>query len=78
MLKPTKFSHPDKTVMAKATLILGHLRKKRLMQYDELLSVTKSPNDKTDILFLPATSLLYLLGLVEYRKKIDAFEYIGQ
>lgn len=78
MLKLTKFSHPDKTVMAKATLILGLLRKKRLMQYDELLAATKNPNDKTDILFLPATSLLYLLGLVEYRKKIDAFEYTGQ
>ena len=78
MLRPTKFSHPDKTIIAKATLILGHLRKKRLVQYDELLAVTKSASDTTDILFLPAINLLYLLGLVEYIKKIDAFEYTGQ
>ncbi|NOQ35756.1 MAG: hypothetical protein GQ569_07660 [Methylococcaceae bacterium] len=78
MLQPTKFSHPDKTVIAKSTLILKYLRKERLMQYDEILKKSKISSDKTDILFLPAINLLYLLGLVEYRKKIDAFEYIGQ
>lgn len=75
MLKPTKFSHPDKTVIAKSTLILNYLRKKRLVKYEELLELT---TDNTDILFLPSINLLYILGLVEYRKKIDAFEYVGK
>jgi hypothetical protein len=78
MLRPTKFSHPDKTVIAKSTLILKYLRKERLIEYDALLQKAKSSFDKTDILFLPAIHLLYLLGLVEYRQKVDAFEYIGQ
>lgn len=78
MLRPTKFSNPDKTIIAKATLILSCLRKKRLVQYDELLNNVKKSSDKTDVLFLPAINLLYLLGLVEYRKKIDSFEYIGK
>jgi hypothetical protein len=30
-----------------------------------------------DVLFLPALNLLYLLGLVEYRPKTDALEYVG-
>jgi len=30
-----------------------------------------------DVLFLPALNFLYLLGLIEYRPKIDAVEYAG-
>lgn len=29
------------------------------------------------MLFLPALNLLFLLGLIEYRPKTDAVEYVG-
>ena len=37
----------------------------------------ESKVDGGKYLFLPSLNLLYLLGLVEYHKKSDAFEYIG-
>jgi len=30
-----------------------------------------------DVLFLPALNFLYLMGLIEYRPKTDAVEYVG-
>ena len=30
-----------------------------------------------DVLFLPALNFLFLMGLVEYRPKTDAVEYVG-
>lgn len=77
MLKPTKFSHPDKTVIAVAAIILGELSKKRVMKYDELFRQLKKACEGVESLFLPAINLLYLLGAIEYRKKIDSFEYVG-
>ncbi len=77
MLKPTKFSHPDKTVIAVATVLLGEISKKRVMKYDELFNQLKKACEGVESLFLPAINLLYLLGTIEYLKKIDSFEYIG-
>ncbi len=77
MLKPTKFSHPDKTVIAVATVILSELSKKRVMKYDKLFEQIKKTCEGTESLFLPAVNLLYLLGAVAYRRKTDSFEYIG-
>ena len=36
MLRPTKHSHPDRTVVNVALLLLKHLRKRRLDRYGEL------------------------------------------
>jgi hypothetical protein len=30
-----------------------------------------------DVLFLPSLDFLFLMGLVEYHPKTDAFEYVG-
>lgn len=30
-----------------------------------------------EVLFLPALNFLYLMGLIEYRPKTDALEYVG-
>jgi hypothetical protein len=30
-----------------------------------------------DVLFLPALNFLYLMGLIDYRPKTDAVEYVG-
>ena len=76
LLLPTKHSHPDKTIIAIATIILQRLKKVRLEQYDDLLDYLKNKNKNGEYLFLSAINFLYLLGLVEYHKKTDSFEYI--
>jgi len=76
-LLPTKHSHPDKTTIAIAAIIIKKLKKSRIEKYDYLLDfiVKKDPDSKN--LFLPSINFLYLTGLVVYHSKNDSFEYTG-
>lgn len=76
MLQPTKHSHPDRTVIYISTVLLKRLRTKRVEEYSKLLKLAAKVQNG-DLLFMPAVNLLYLLGLIEYRPKIDSFEYVG-
>lgn len=78
MLRPTKHSHPDRTVINVSLLILSRLKKLRIDEYDDLRNFSKKSVIGGDVLFLPALNFLYLLGLIEYRPKTDAVEYVGQ
>src|SRR4051812_12513496 len=75
MITPSKHSHPDQTVIAAATVVLRQLRKKRAASYDELKQAVEKFSGSSDSLFTPAVSLLFLLGLLEYRPTVDIFEY---
>jgi len=78
MLFPSKHSHPDRTVFAAATILLSALRRKRIVQFDDLNHVlTTSTGASAEFLFLPAVSLLHILGLVDYHAAVDSFEYRG-
>ena len=77
MLRPTKHSHPDRTVINIAMLLLKHLRKRRLERYGDLQAFSKKAVAGGEVLLLPALSFLFLLGLIEYRPKTDAIEYVG-
>jgi hypothetical protein len=77
MLRPSKHSHPDRTVINVSMVILRRLKTRRVEEYDALKKLVKKNVSGGDVLFLPAMNLLYVLGLVEYRPKIDAFEYLG-
>jgi hypothetical protein len=77
MLRPTKHSHPDRTVVNVSMLLLIRLKARRLEDYDSLRKYAKKAVAGGDVLFLPALSFLYLLGLIEYRPKTDAVEYVG-
>ena len=77
MLRPTKHSHPDRTIINVAMLLLIRLKKRRIEQYDALRTYTKKAVSGGDFLFLPALNVLFLLGLVEYHRKTDSFEYVG-
>lgn len=77
MLSPTKHSHPDRTVISVSLLVLKRLKLRRLEEYGTLREYAKKSVIGGDILFLPALNLLYLFGLVEYRPKTDALEYVG-
>lgn len=77
MLRPTKHSHPDRTVINVALKLLVHLKSKRLEKYDELRKFAKKTVNGGDVLFLPALNFLFILGLVDYFAKTDAIEYVG-
>jgi hypothetical protein len=77
MLRPTKHSHPDRTVINVSFLLLERLKSRRLDDYDTLRKHTKKTVIGGDVLFLPALNFLYLMGLIDYRPKTDAVEYVG-
>lgn len=77
MLRPTKHSHPDRTVINVSLLLLARLKTRRLDDYDSLRKYAKNAVTGGDVLFLPGLNFLYLLGLIEYRPKTDAVEYVG-
>jgi hypothetical protein len=58
-------------------LLLSRLKTRRLDEYDVLRKFAKKNVIGGDVLFLPALNFLYLLGLIEYRPKTDAVEYVG-
>lgn len=77
MLRPTKHSHPDRTTINVALLLLVRLKTRRIEDYNNLRLYAKNVVVGGDVLFLPALNFLYLLGLIEYRPKTDSMEYIG-
>ena len=79
MLLPNKHSHPDRTVLAAAAILLRELRRKRIVGFDDLIRViVPTTGPSAEVLFLPAVSLLHILGLVEYHAAVDSFEYRGE
>ena len=77
MLRPSKHSHPDQTVVRVAVLLLVRLKNRRIEQFDSLRQYVIKAVRGGEPLYLPALSLLYLLGLVAYRSKTDSLEYVG-
>lgn len=77
MIRPTKHSHPDRTVMNVSMLLLTRLKARRVDEYDDLRKYAKRVVAGGDVLFLPALNFLYLMGLIDYHPKTDALEYVG-
>ena len=77
MLRPTKHSHPDRTVINVALLLLVRLRSSRIENYSQIKSYAKKAVSGGDVLYLPALNFLFLLGLIDYHPKTDALEYVG-
>lgn len=63
--------------MSVAVLLLAKLKRDRIGTYVNLRGHAQSRVAGGDILFVPALSVLFLLGLIEYRPKNDSFEYVG-
>lgn len=76
MIKPTKHSHPDKTVVYTSFIMLKELRKKRIVSYPDLYQLIKIKVTSGEFLFMPSLNFLFLLGLIEYKVKTDSIEYI--
>jgi hypothetical protein len=77
MLRPTKHSDPNETVLPVAALLLARLRRLRIESFTTLRDLVRKKKEGLEPLFVPALNLLFLLGLIEYRVKTDSFEYIG-
>lgn len=77
MIKPTKHSHPDRTVINASLKLLSRLKTLRVEQYDTLRKFLGTKVVGGEVLFLPALNFLFLLGLVEYLPKTDSVEYVG-
>ena len=77
MLKPTKHSDPDRTVMAVSTLMLSRLSKRRIETFDGLRNFVIKKVDGGEFLFLPALSFLFLVGVIDYHPKTDSFEFLN-
>ena len=77
MLKPTKHTDPALSILAVSGDLLKILRRKRVTGIAELRQQLRKSRPGTDRLFGPGASLLFSLGLLEYRPKTDAFEYVG-
>lgn len=77
MLRPTKHSHPDRTVVNVSLLLLARLKTYRVDDYDDLRMYARKTVVGGDVLFLPALNFLYMLGLIDYHPKTDAVEYVG-
>jgi hypothetical protein len=58
-------------------LVIARLKRRRVEEYSSLKGFVKKHVKGGEVLFLPALNLLYLLGLVDYRPKTDALEYVG-
>lgn len=58
MLRPTKHSHPDRTVINVSLLLLARLKSHRLDDYDNLRKYAKKTVSGGDVLFLPALNFL--------------------
>lgn len=82
MLTPDKHTNLELCVLNLAGKILMQLKTKRIVKYKVLLEHLYPDNadDTTKVgiryNFLPAINLLYLLGILEYHKVMDSFEYI--
>lgn len=75
MLRPTKHSHPDRTTINVAVLVVLRLRARRVEEYEDLRGYIKKAVTGGEILFLPALNLLFLLGMIRYLPKTDSIEY---
>jgi hypothetical protein len=77
MLKPDKHLDPRFSVIHVGGLILKALKDSGMLTFDELLSILM---DKTDVkvkaVYLPSLSFLFLLGKIQYHRKIDSFDLI--
>lgn len=79
LLIPTKHTNPDETALYASLIIMKYLLKQRVTKFDDLKKLVISQiDDGGEFLFMPALSLLFLLGKIQYHIKTDSIEYIEQ
>lgn len=77
MLKPSKHTEIDHTLLAVSATVLRHMRHKQIESYVAVRDLVRKQSFTNDVLFVPALNFLFALGLVDYRPKADILEYTG-
>lgn len=77
MLRPTKHSHPDRTVIYASMIMLRELMSERIVNLESLKKHVSTEIDGGEFIFMPSLSLLFVFGLIHYHVKTDAIEYLG-
>jgi hypothetical protein len=77
MLRPNKHSDPQLTVLPVAGEVLKRVRQKRACTIAELRKYVEGLGPDRVPLLVPSMAVLFLLGLIQYRRKTDSMEYVG-
>lgn len=77
MLVLKKYANPKETLIFASYVLLKELKNKRISSVSELHATLQKRISAADSLFLPALSLLFVLGKVEYHTKNDEIEYLN-
>lgn len=76
MLKPTKYTDVNISLIAISSEILKHFRSTDAIPYQDLLNkIIGKKGIEAKNVFLPALSFLFLLGKVEYHNKSDLIRF---
>ena len=79
MLTPKKHLDLDVSVLRISALILNELRRRSSVELEKLRAyVLRRAGNDAELTFLPALSLLFLLGKVEYHIQNDTVEYLAR
>lgn len=77
MIKPRKHLDLDISVLRISALILKELKSKRLVDFESVREKIKNKVGKDgELSFVPAISLLFLMGKVDYHLQNDSLEYL--
>ena len=76
MLRLTKHADPRLTVLPAAAAILKRLRQTRVLTVAQASELLRNDAPEKVALLMPSLSLLFLLGVVEYRRTTDSLEYV--
>lgn len=78
MIKPTKYTNVNLSVIGLSTAILSMLKEERVQKYDQILGRIKYKNGKQgNENFLLALTFLYSLGKIRYYQEEDAIELLS-
>lgn len=76
MIRAAKHLNLNTCVIRASSRLLATLQTERFCGYDALRRSLIELGPDTDVIFLPAIHLLFLLGRVTYHSITDSFEYI--
>jgi hypothetical protein len=76
MLTPTKLLDLDTSVLRVVSIMVKALNPRGVMEFEQLRGVVKRRvGADGDLSFMPALSLLYVLGRIEYHPQNDTIEF---
>lgn len=76
MIRPAKHLDLNSCVLRAASILLSKLQATRVCKYSDLRANLTVLGDDTDVTFVNAVHLLFLLGRVDYHPQTDSLEYI--